>query len=678
MKELFAKYAKNFKVLGIIFLGNLLLMLYCILFLNPVSSSNDDFFLGIIAGNGFGSNSSFLIYTSTFYGYFLKVWYTLFPNVNWYILFSYFFLLISVSIVEYILVIKYKTSGVLLSIFFSVGFSHYFYVVFQYTKVASLLTLAGFFILLYWLDEVHDSAAKRNLKYLLSTLFLFAGSLIRLQPFFMVCVFGFGLWVLKFLQAFKEKECKKFFRYFVYPLVPIFGFVLGFSFFEEKIWDASTEELCYFQEYNQVRTQLVDYEIPDYQTHLEEYQALQLSGNDIENLKRWCFADSDKFPLEVLKEIASMNHNNHFSLREFLKYICDNIMTHTIWKLCVILTLCCLLLTKRKNYGQLLYPHLAFFFVLFYLHYIGRITEWVINSLWITYLLAVIAVVCAHFSKHIYAKKNLLKAAVCCLLGTVVFNSEILLIRAVSSQPMHTELYQCMNSISSTKELNFFCDVTSVYDMSRDYRIFDKTPEDFFSNIFFSGAWFSCSPQENYAKKQAGIKNIYRDILYLEDYVVLDKEAILQKQLYLTENYSSTARYSKIQDFYGYPIYKFSDNYTGERTESASSAVLQLTPSVNGYHQISGILDCTPEELHGATVYLEITDSDTQVTTTYAGRFEQTNTYGLYSLRYNKALAETNQITFEIPEYTALSSQYQYKLLLRYKDRAQVLSVKWE
>ena len=678
MRELFTKYTKNFKVLGITFLGNLLLMLYCILFLNPVSSSNDDFFLGIIAGNGFGNNSSFLIYTSTFYGYFLKIWYTLFPNINWYILFSYFFLLVSVSIIEYILIIKYKIPGVLLSIFFSVGFSHYFYVVFQYTKVASLLTIAGFFILLYWLDQVHDSAAKRNLKYLLGALFLFTGSLIRLQPFFMVCVFFFGLWILKFLQALKAGECNMFFRCFFYPLIPVFAFILGFSFFEEKIWDASTEELSYFQEYNQVRTRLVDYEIPDYQEHLTEYQTLQLSGNDIENLKRWCFADSDKFSLKVLKQVASMTHNNHFSLKNFLKYICSSIMTHTIWKLCVILTLCCLFLSKRKNYGQLLYPHLAFLLVLFYLHFIGRITEWVINSLWITYLLAVIAVVCAHIPNEICPKKKLRRAAVCCLCGTVIFNSDILLIRAVTNQPVHTELYQCMNSISNSKELNFFCDVTSVYDMSRDYRIFDKTPENFFSNIFFSGAWFSCSPQENQAKEQAGIQNIYRDILYLEDYVVLDKEAIAQKQVYLTENYSSTARYSKIQDLYGYPIYKFSDNYTGTRTKSGTSAILQFISTEAGYHQISGSLDYTPEQLHGATVYLEITDPGTKVKNTYAGRFEQTNTYGLYSLRYNKDLAETNQITFEIPEYTTLSSQYQYKLLLRYNDRAEVLSVNWK
>lgn len=677
MRETLAKYAGNLKLGGVIFLSNLLILLYCILFLNPVSSSNDDFFLGVIAGNGFGSDSSFLIYVSTFYGYFLKIWYTLFPDVNWYIFFCYFFLLASVCMIEYILIRKYKLSGVLLSIFFSVGFTHYFYVVFQYTKVASLLTLTGFFILFYWLNEVADTRAKKTAKYLMGGLFLFVGSLIRLQPFFMVCIFGFGMWLLKFLHSLKQKGFKTFCCHFIYPMVLIFGFILGFSLFEEKLWDTSTEELSYFQEYNEVRTQLVDYEIPDYQTHLAEYQQLHLSGNDVENIKRWCFADSEKFSLDVLKQVASMNSVNHFSLTDFLKYIRDNIICHTIFKVCTILTLCCVFLTKKKRYSTLLYPHIAFFFVLFYLHYIGRITEWVLNSLWITYLLTVIAVVCSHFPEYICTKRKLYQSVLCCLCGTVLFNADILLTRACTEKPMHKELYQCINSISNSKELNFFCDVNSIYGISRDYYIFDKTPENFFSNIFFSGAWFSCSPQENHAKEKAGIQNIYRDILYMEDYVVLDTDAINQKQIYLMENYSPTVKHSKIQELYGYAIYKFSDNYTGKRIESSSSATLQLGALENGYQQICGTLDCTPNELEHATVYLEITDSASGVTSTYAGRFEQTNPYGIYHLRYDNTLAETNQVTFTLPEDTVLSAQQEYKILLRHNDTAQVLSAHW-
>ena len=677
MKQLLAKYSKNLKLSGTILLGNLLVLLYCVFFLNPVSSSNDDFFLGIIAGNGFGTNTTFLIYISTFYGYFLKLWYHFFPNINWYIFFCYSFLLFSVCIIEYILIVRYKFSAILLSIFFTLGFSHYFYVVFQYTKVASLLTLAGFFILLYWLNETLDSTQKKVAKYLLGALFLFLGSLIRLQPFFMVCVFGVGMWILKFLKALKEKKLKSFCRHFFYPFVLIFSFLLVFSFWEENIWDMSTEELAYFQEYNQTRTALVDYEVPDYQTHQTEYQNLNFSANDVDNLRRWCFADKDKFSLEVLKQIASMNAANHFSPKDFFKYIRDHIITHAVFKLCVTFTLCCLLLAKRKQPGLLLYPHLAFFFVLFYLHYIGRITEWVINSLWITYLLTVIAVVCSHFPNVLCSKKRLLQTSVCCLCGSILFNSDILLTRALSRQPMHTNLYHCMTPMSNSKELNFFCDVTSIYDMSRDYRIFDKTPENFFSNIFFSGAWFSCSPQENYAKEQAGIQNIYSDILSKEDYVVLDKEAIEQKKIYLMENYSNTAEYSKIQDLYGYPIYKFSDNYTGARIESPSTANLQFIGTEYGYHQILGTLNATAKELNDATVYLEITDPLTNTTTTYAGRFEQTNAYGIYSLRYNHTLEETKQITFQLPESVSLSLQYEYKLLLRHTNTAYVLNADW-
>lgn len=678
MKRLSANYAEKLKTFGIIILGNFLLLLYCVLLLHPVSSSNDDFFLGVIAGNGFGSHSDFLVYVSTLYGCFLKLWYQLFPSVNWYMVFCYLFLLCSVSVTEYILVAKYKFSGIILSIIFSVGFSHYFYVVFQYTKVSAMLTLTGFMILFYWIQETEDSLKCKTIKYILGSLFLFLGSLIRLQSFFMVCIFGFGIWVTKFIATLMQKEYRRFFNHFVYPLIGIFIIILGFSIFEEKVWDVSTSELSYFQAYNQVRTQLVDYQIPDYDTHKQQYEALGLSENDVDNLTRWCFADSDKFSLEVLQQIAAMNEKRVFSFKEFFKYIRDNIITHPVFKLCAILSLCCLFFAKKRKYVQLLTPHLCFLLVLVYLNYIGRITEWVLNSLWLVYLLTIMAVVCAHFPEIICSKKRGYQVCACCLCGTIFFNSDILITRATTEASRHGELYQCMNTISNSKELNFFCDVASVYNMSGEYGILEKTPENFFSNIFFSGAWFSCSPQENHTKRSAGIENIYRDILYKEDYVVLDQDAIARKELYLAQNYSPTAKYSKLQDLYGYPLFKFSDNYTGKRIESTSTATLHLTPPEQGYYEITGCIDAPEDALQGATLYLEITEGEDTVST-YAGRFEQTNAYGIYSLRYRKDLEKTNQVTFLLPENTAISSQFQYKILLCYgNDEAQVLSVRWE
>ena len=195
-----------------------------------------------------------------------------------------------------------------------------------------------------------------------------------------------------------------------------------------------------------------------------------------------------------------MNHNNYFNLSTFLKYVRDNIITHSIFKLCITLTLICLIFAKQCKILNLLLPHSLFLFTLIYLNYIGRITEWVLNSLWIIYLISIIFLVCEHFPNIEVLRKTQKKAFIFCLCGSVLFNSEILLTRALTTQPMHGNLYHCINGISKTKNVTYFCDVTSVYAMSREYKILEKTPEHFFSNIFFSGAWFSCSPHENYTK----------------------------------------------------------------------------------------------------------------------------------------------------------------------------------
>ena len=493
----------------------------------------------------------------------------------------------------------------------------------------------------------------------------------------MVCLFGFGLWIQKLIFSLPKKNWIEFIKYYVIPFLFIFSVILGYSYFEENVWDVSTEEKAYFKEYNDVRTQLVDYEVPSYEEHQEEYATLNLSANDVINLKRWCFADSEKFPLEVLQKIASMNHNNYFNLNTFLKYVRDNIITHAIFKLCMILTLICFIFAKQRKIFNLLLPHGVFLFTLLYLNYIGRITEWVLNSLWIIYLILIIFSVCECFPKIELSKIATRKALIFCLCGSILFNSEILFTRALTAQPLHGNLYHCINGISNTKNITYFCDVTSIYTMSREYKILEKTPEGFFSNLFFSGAWFSCSPQENYAKKAAGIENLYKDLLSKEDYVILDNEAIDQKLVYFCENYSNSAKFSKIQDFYGYPIYKFSDTFMGTRTQSSNKAFLHIEPTSNSFHTISGTLDCSYENLENKTIYLEIKDSHGTLLGTYAGRFEQQNQYGIYSLRYQNNLPATNAITFQLPASTVLSSEFSYQILLRDGDCAQVYSTVW-
>ena len=671
------KLSKNQQILGWVFLWNTLICLYSILFLNPVSSSNDDFWLSAIAGNGFGSHSEFLIYVSTLLGYILKFFYHFIPSINWYALFLYVFLLISVVTIEYIATIKFNLSVILLSLFFSIGFSHYFYVVFQYTKVASLLTLTGFLIIFYWIDTKADAPKILLKKYIFAFLFLFTGSLVRLQPFFMICLFGFGLWIVKLIFSIQEKKWLKFLKYYIIPFLLIFSIILGYSYFEENIWDVSTEEKTYFKEYNEIRTKLVDYEIPSYEEHTEEYQSLNLSANDVENLKRWCFADDEKFSFQVLQQVAAMNPDNYFTLKTFLKYIRDNIITHTIFKIFMLLTFICILFAKRKKFSNLLFPHGIFFFVLLYLNYIGRITEWVLNSLWIVYLILVMFAFCECFSHIFLSQKAARKSLLFCLCGSIIFNSDLLIARPLTEQLIHGNLYHCMNGISNTKNITYFCDMTSVYTLSKEYKILEQTPENFFSNIFFCGAWFSHSPQENLTKEKAGIDNLYKDLLTKEDYVVLDSESIDQKLVYFIENYSVSAKYSKIQDYYGYPIYQFSDTFSGVRTENAQKAFLHLENNGSVFPTLLGTLECSSSELNGKTIYLEMVDSSGLILGTYAGRFEQQNEYGIYSLRYQNNLNETNTFTFQLPENTVLSPEYTYHILLRDGDTAQVYTAIW-
>ena len=115
----------------------------------------------------------------------------------------------------------------------------------------------------------------------------------------------------------------------------------------------------------------------------------------------------------------------------------------------------------------------------------------------------------------------------------------------------------------------------------------------------------------------------------------------------------------------------------GTRTQSSNKAFLHIEPTSNSFHTISGTLDCSYENLENKTIYLEIKDSHGTLLGTYAGRFEQQNQYGIYSLRYQNNLPATNAITFQLPARTVLSSKFSYQILLRDGDCAQVYSTVW-
>lgn len=86
------------------------------------------------------------------------------------------------------------------------------------------------------------------------------------------------------------------------------AFVLLFAaVFAVDRWDSSqyqSPEWKEYQEFNQLRSQLLDYGFPDYESNKELYKELGSSKEALELYKTWNFNDTEKFTIDVMRRLA--------------------------------------------------------------------------------------------------------------------------------------------------------------------------------------------------------------------------------------------------------------------------------------------------------------------------------------------------------------------------------------
>ena len=78
-----------------------------------------------------------------------------------------------------------------------------------------------------------------------------------------------------------------------------------------------------YDEYNKVRSELLDYGVPNYDIYKEKYDSIGFSRNDVELLKSWCFADFEKYNVRTLKDIASWKEGKKLSYETIKLWVKD-------------------------------------------------------------------------------------------------------------------------------------------------------------------------------------------------------------------------------------------------------------------------------------------------------------------------------------------------------------------
>ncbi|WP_434309615.1 hypothetical protein [Hominifimenecus sp. rT4P-3] len=261
----------------------------------------------------------------------------------------------------------------------------------DFTVVASYTIAAGGVLLFYYL-EFHSS----KWTCFIGLFWVIWGYLIRIDCiYFSLAVFGLlGLYYL-IDQKIRNKGDKKNFSLKAKSFFSVFGFMLGCLLFLQV-----TQIFLFhyvdgdFVKWNEMRSTLDDYELPDYNKYKDEYKEIGISYNDYQLLKLWDYQDPEYFTEERMQQLVELkNQVNQEAIKKngiiwYAKQAVGELADFSVYEYLAILFLFAIIFLKKNDiiFGIILFGcvHLlAFYFCIR-----GRLIDRIAISLLLTLLIA--------------------------------------------------------------------------------------------------------------------------------------------------------------------------------------------------------------------------------------------------------------------------------------------------
>lgn len=266
--------------------------------------SNDDLYMNMISSGAYGFSDAHNIYSNIILGFIYSFFYRILPAHNWNTLIQLATIMGSYIVLGIWNIVKnkpikgYLTSLILLSCTFKTMICKV-----NYSKTGALALLTGFVLLVYSLNCDEWKSIKLRLLRVLSYMFIIWGSLFRKDTMIACIPFLFIMMAFVVLKYKKESLLR---------LIPFVGVIaaLALCWLCNYIAYNSDEGWKHFTEYNEARTELLDFGMPIYYSYVEEYGELGLSENDYNQFKKWRFAEENVFSLDTLNKLIELRDAN--------------------------------------------------------------------------------------------------------------------------------------------------------------------------------------------------------------------------------------------------------------------------------------------------------------------------------------------------------------------------------
>lgn len=550
---------QKYRKISVALISNLLILGAMAAVMRPSFETNDDIVFAELGSGLRGVKDAHLVFQNYGLGMIYRLLYGVTGRLPWYTIVQYMILFAAFTVVTYVLISRLgEISGLCLFVILACGFGYEGYIHLQFTKTAGIAAAAAVFFLLYLLEQEKYSWWGIAGGILLAVI----AYMYREDQFWASCglMAGAGLLFLFDLRKYRNKKLRR-----LGICVLTFG-VLLLSVFGVDRWDSSkyrSAEWKEYQEFNQLRSELLDYGFPDYDSNQEIYEELGISREAYELYKSWNFNDTEKFDTEVMKKLVDLKQKRLLTIRTvtaFIRRFPSDLLRMPMFYFFAVFALLWILCGKKDvcSVISVLAECLLLVAVYFYLYYQGRyMVNRVDVGLWFSACLVMLWIFSSGEVRHMNTKVSVLLCMICVALGQFMMYTDWRL--ATSSIPeARVSQRAVLETIGTDKEHTYLAKSGMLSEIVC-YGPFDRMPENLLDNVYWFGGWECRTPGYTRAMEVHGIINPYRDVVNNENIYLVDDNIDLTLK-YIRQYYAENAEAVFVKTIGNVDVYQITDD----------------------------------------------------------------------------------------------------------------------
>lgn len=550
---------QKYRKISVALISNLLILGAMAAVMRSSFETNDDIVFAELGSGLRGVKDAHLVFQNYGLGMIYRLLYGVTGRLPWYTIVQYMILFAAFTVVTYVLISRLgEISGLCLFVILACGFGYEGYIHLQFTKTAGIAAAAAVFLLLYLLEQEKYSWWGIAGGILLAVI----AYMYREDQFWASCglMAGAGLLFLFELRKYRNKKLRR-----LGICVLTFG-VLLLSVFGVDRWDSSkyrSAEWKEYQEFNQLRSELLDYGFPDYDSNQEIYEELGISREAYELYKSWNFNDTEKFDTEVMKKLVDLKQKRPLTIRTvtaFIRRFPSDLLRMPMFYFFAVFALLWILCGKKDvcSVISVLAECLLLVAVYFYLYYQGRyMVNRVDVGLWFSACLVMLWIFSSGEVRHMNTKVSVLLCMICVALGQFMMYTDWRL--ATSSIPeARVSQRAVLETIGTDKEHTYLAKSGMLSEIVC-YGPFDRMPENLLDNVYWFGGWECRTPGYTRAMEVHGIINPYRDVVNNENIYLVDDNIDLTLK-YIRQYYAENAEAVFVKTIGNVDVYQITDD----------------------------------------------------------------------------------------------------------------------